>query len=368
LFEPVALGDVELPNRIVVAPMCQYSADDGSATDWHLQHLSQMASSGAGLVVVEATGVERRGRITHGCLGLYSDDNEAALARVIAAARRLGGPTMFGIQLAHAGRKASTRVPWEGSAALRADEDSWQTVAPSALPFTASWHVPHALTEAEIGRVTESFVNAARRAVRIGFDEIELHVAHGYLLHEFLSPLANKRTDAYGGSLENRMRFPLEVIRAVRAVVPASTPVGMRISATDWAPGGWDVEQSIEFVRAAQTLGLAFVCASSAGVVGDVKIPVGLGYQVPLAAQIRKATGIVTRTVGLITDPHQAEHIVAQGQADLVALARAFIDDPRWGWHAADALGATAHFAQPYHRGRDAGWRKYRDAARVTPR
>jgi 2,4-dienoyl-CoA reductase-like NADH-dependent reductase (Old Yellow Enzyme family) len=367
LFEPLSLGSVELPNRVVVAPMCQYSADDGSATDWHQQHLSQMASSGAGWVVVEATGVERRGRITHGCLGLYSDDNEAALARVIGAARRLGGPTKFGIQLAHAGRKASTRVPWEGGAPLRMDEDPWQTVSSSDLPFGPDWHVPHALSEAEIARITEAFVNSARRAVRIGFDVIELHSAHGYLLHEFLSPLANKRTDSYGGSLANRMRFPLEVIRAVRTAVPASIPLGMRISATDWVPGGWDVEQSIEFVRAAHTLGVEFVCASSAGVVGHVKVPAALGYQVPLAAQIRKATGVTTRAVGLITDPLQAEQIVAGGQADLIALARAFIDDPRWGWHAADALGATAHFAQPYHRGRDAAWRKFRDAARVTP-
>jgi len=367
LFEPLALGEVQLPNRIVVAPMCQYSADDGSATDWHLQHLSQLGYSGAGLVVVEATAVERRGRITHSCLGMYSDDNEAALTRVIAFARRLGGPTKFGIQLAHAGRKASTRRPWEGGTPLSADEDSWQTVSSSDLPFGPNWHVPHALSEAELGRIVEAFANAAKRAVRIGFDVIELHCAHGYLLHEFLSPLANKRTDAYGGSLENRLRFPLEVVRAVRAAIPASIPLGMRISATDWVPGGWDVEQSIEFVRAAHSLGVEFVCASSAGIVANVTVPVALGYQVPLAAQIRKATGVTTRAVGLITDPHQAERILAEGQADMIALARAFMDDPRWGWHAADALGATTHFAQPYYLARGAGWRKFRDDARVTP-
>ncbi|HEY4369248.1 MAG TPA: NADH:flavin oxidoreductase/NADH oxidase [Steroidobacteraceae bacterium] len=366
LFDPLALGPIQLPNRLVVAPMCQYSADDGSAADWHLQHLSQLAYSGAGMVVVEATAVERRGRITHGCLGMYSDDNEAALTRVIAAARRLGGPTKFGIQLAHAGRKGSSRRPWEGGAPLSADEDRWQTVSSSDLPFGPDWHVPHALSEAELSRVIEAFVNAARRAVRAGFDVIELHCAHGYLLHEFLSPLANKRTDGYGGSLQNRLRLPLEVVRAVREVVPASIPLGMRVSASDWIPGGWDVDQTIEFVRAARSLGIEFVCASSGGIVANVAVPLALGYQVPFAAQIRKATGITTRAVGLITDPHQAERILAEGQADLVALARAFLDDPRWGWHAADALGATTHFAQPYSLVRGAGWKKLRDQARIT--
>jgi 2,4-dienoyl-CoA reductase-like NADH-dependent reductase (Old Yellow Enzyme family) len=361
LFEPIQLGSIELPNRIVVAPMCQYSAKEGSATDWHLQHLSQLAYSGAGHVVVEATAVEARGRITHGCLGLYSDENEAALGRVVAAARKLAGPTRLGIQLAHAGRKASTRVPWQGGAPLAANEAPWLTVSSSAEAFAEGWHVPHALSREELAGVLQAFVDSARRAVRIGFDVIELHSAHGYLLHQFLSPLANRRTDEYGGSLENRLRFPLEVVRALREAVPASIPLGMRVSATDWVDGGWDVEQTIAYVRAARDLGVEFVCASSSGIRGGVTLPIGPGYQLPFAERIRAATGITTRAVGLITSPHQAEQVLLRGQADLVALARAFLDDPRWGWHAADALGATAHFPQPYHLARSAGWKKLRD-------
>ena len=361
LFEPIAIGAVELPNRLVVAPMCQYSASDGSATDWHLQHLSQLAYSGAGLVVVEATAVERRGRITHACLGLYSDDNEATLERALHAARRLGGPTRFGIQLAHAGRKASTHRPWQGGAPLGPSEDPWQTVSSSATAFGEGWHVPHALTSGEIDEVVGAFVRAAQRAVRIGFDVIEVHSAHGYLLHEFLSPLANTRTDDYGGSLANRLRFPLKVIRAVRAAVPGNVAVGLRISGTDWVEGGWDVAQSIAYVRAAQDLGIAYVCVSSGGIRAKVQIPAGPGYQVPLAHEIRQATGAVTRAVGLITDPQQAEQILAAGSADMIALARAFLDDPRWGWRAADALGAKAHFPLPYHLARTEGWRRIRD-------
>lgn len=361
LFEPIALGSVQLPNRIVVAPMCQYSALDGSATDWHVQHLSQLAYSGAGHVVVEATAVEARGRITHQCLGLYSDENEAALKRVITAARALAGPTKLGIQLAHAGRKASTRPPWQGGAPLGPDEWPWQTVSSSAQAFAEAWHVPRALSKVELADLVDVFVSATRRAVRLGFDVIELHCAHGYLMHEFLSPLANQRTDEYGGSLENRMRFPLEVVRALRAAIPASVPLGMRVSATDWVEGGWDISQTIAFVRAARDLGVEFVCASSGGIRSGVTLPIGPGYQLPLAEQIRSATGVTTRAVGLITQPRQAEQIVANGQADLIALARAFMDDPRWGWHAADMLGATAHFPQPYHLARSAGWRKLRD-------
>ena len=361
LFEPIAIGAVQLPNRLVVAPMCQYSASDGSATDWHLQHLSQLAYCGAGLVVVEATAVERRGRITHACLGLYSNDNEAALERALHAARRLGGPTRFGIQLAHAGRKASTHRPWEGGAPLGAAEDPWQTVSSSATPFGEGWHVPSALSSAEIDATVESFVQSALRAVRIGFEVIEIHSAHGYLLHEFLSPLVNSRTDAYGGSLENRLRMPLAVIRAVRAAVPREVAVGLRISGTDWVDGGWDVKQSIAYVQAAKELGIAYVCVSSGGARAKVTVPAAPGYQVPLAHEVRQATGVPTRAVGLITDPRQAEQILAAGSADMVALARAFLDDPRWGWRAADMLGAKAHFPAPYHLARSEGWRRIRD-------
>jgi 2,4-dienoyl-CoA reductase-like NADH-dependent reductase (Old Yellow Enzyme family) len=351
LFEPIAIGEVELPNRLVVAPMCQYSASDGSATDWHLQHLSQLAYSGAGLVVVEATAVERRGRITHACLGLYSDDNEAALERTLHAARRLGGSTRFGIQLAHAGRKASTHRPWQGGAPLGPAEDPWQTVSSSATAFGDGWHVPNALTPAEIDEIVAAFARAAQRAVRIGFNVIEVHSAHGYLLHEFLSPLVNTRIDDYGGPLANRLRFPLSVLRAVRAAVPRNVAVGLRISGTDWVEGGWDVAQSIAYVRAAQEIGIAYVCVSSGGIRAKVQI----------AHEIRQATGAVTRAVGLITDARQAEQILAAGSADMIALARAFLDDPRWGWHAADVLGAKAQSPAPYHLARTEGWRRIRD-------
>ena len=361
LFEPIEIGSVTLPNRIVVAPMCQYSAEDGSATDWHLQHLSQLAYSGAGHIVVEATAVERRGRITHGCLGLYSDANEAALARVLTAARRYAGPSKFGIQLAHAGRKASSRTPWQGGAPLQASEDPWLTVSSSDLPFGEGWHTPAVLTGDALEQLIESFADAARRAARIGFHVIELHCAHGYLLHEFLSPLVNRRDDEFGGSLANRMRLPLAVIRAVREAMPSGITLGMRVSATDWVEGGWDSAQTVEFVRAARPLGVDFVCASSGGIRAGVMVPVAAGFQVQFAQRIRTEIGIKTRAVGLITGPRQAESIIASGQADLIALARAFLDDPRWGWHAADALGATTHFAQPYHLARSTGWRKFRD-------
>ena len=364
LFDPIALNDIHVPNRIVVAPMCQYSAADGCATDWHLQHLSQLAYSGAGLVMVEATAVERRGRITHGDLGLYSDDNEAALGRVVRAARRLAGPTKFGIQIGHAGRKASTRLPWEGGAPLAPHEDAWQTVSASASPFGDDWHIPRALEAGEIESVIQAFVQAAQRAVRIGFDVIEIHSAHGYLLHQFLSPLVNTRSDAYGGSLENRMRLPLAVIRAVRTAVPRSIAVGMRVSAADWVEGGWDLTQTLEYVKEAKKLGIAYVCASSGGIRANVAVPVAPGYQLDFAKQIR-ATGITTRAVGLITDPYQAAQIVSSGQADMVALARAFLDDPRWGWRAADQLGATTHFPPQYFTARADLWRQFREQSAV---
>ena len=361
LFESIAIGNVELPNRITVAPMCQYSAVDGSATDWHLQHLSQLAYSGAGLVMVEATAIERRGRITHGDMGLYSDDNEASLKKVIDAARRLGGPTRFGIQIGHAGRKASTDVPWVGGAPLKAGQDPWQTVSSSAIAFGENWHIPQALSPIDIDALIAAFVAAAHRAVRIGFDVIEIHSAHGYLLHQFLSPLANRREDNYGGPLANRMRFPLAVIEAVRSAVPNHVAVGLRVSATDWVEHGWDLTQTVEYVRAAKKLGIAYVCASSGGIRANVSVPVEPGYQLPFAEEIKKQTGAITRAVGLITDPHQAESIIANGQADLIALARAFLDDPRWGWRAADALGAKAHFPSQYFQVRGEGWRRFRD-------
>jgi len=351
------MGPIELPNRIVVAPMCQYSAQDGSATDWHLQHLMQLALARAGMVVVEATAVERRGRITHGCLGLYSDANEAALDRVVDAARRVATPdTRFAIQLAHAGRKASCQRPFEGGRPLGPAEDPWPTVAPSPIPFTEGGPVPEALDAKGLARVTAAFCQAAERAVRLGFDVVELHCAHGYLLHEFLSPLSNKRADAYGGGREGRMRFPLEVARAVRAVVPKRMALGARITGTDWAEGGLTVDDAVAFASALQDAGLDYVCVSGGGAVPHVKIPVAPGYQVPLAARVKAGTGLVTRAVGLIVAPEQAEAVVATGQADCVALARAFLDDPRWVWHAAERLGAAVAFPPQYARLSPAQW------------
>lgn len=357
LFSAFQLGPIELTNRIVVAPMCQYSAVDGVATDWHIQHLMQLGYSGAGLVMVEATGVQRHGRITHGCLGLYSDDCEVALSRVIASARRWAGPTKFGIQLAHAGRKASCNVPWHKDGhPLATHEDPWPTAAPSAIPFADDWPAPVQLHKAEIQAVTAAFVAAALRAVRIGFEVIELHGTHGYLGHQFLSPLSNHRTDEYGGSRENRMRFLLELSAMVRAAIPDSVALGVRIPGTDWVDGGWTLEDAVALVRALQSKGVQYVCVSSGGLVPHAKIPLGPDYQLPLAATIKKETGIATRAVGMIWKPQRAEEIIAAGDADMIAMARAFLDDPRWGWHAADQLGATVHSPPQYRRARSDRW------------
>jgi 2,4-dienoyl-CoA reductase-like NADH-dependent reductase (Old Yellow Enzyme family) len=357
LFSPLALGPVQLSNRIAVAPMCQYSASDGSASDWHFQHLMQLAIGRAGMVVLEATAVERRGRISHGCLGLYSDANEAALARVLDPARRIAGPgTCFAIQLAHAGRKASCQAPFQGGGPLPRGEDPWPTVAPSAVPFADGWHVPEALDAEGLERIVAAFAQAAERAVRLGFDAIELHAAHGYLLHEFLSPFSNKRTDNYGGTAENRMRLPLEVARAVRAVVPRSIALGARITGSDWADGGLAVDDAVAFAAALEAAGADYVCVSSGGNIAAAKIPLAPGYQVPFAAKVKAATGLVTRAVGLIAAPEQAEAIVADGQADFVAMARAFLDDPRWVWHAAERLGAEISYPPQYARVSRAIW------------
>ncbi len=357
LFDPLTLGPVTLPNRVVVAPMCQYSADDGSANDWHLQHLMQLAIGRAGLVMVEATGVERHGRITHGCLGLYTDANETALAHVLKAAKGVAAAdTKFGIQIAHAGRKASAERPWEGGRALAADKNPWQTSAPSAIPFAPDWHTPEALDAAGLERVKAAFVQAAERAVRIGFDVIELHIAHGYLLHQFTSPLSNTRTDGYGGALENRMRFPLEVARAVRAVVPKSVMLGARITGSDWVEGGWTPDNAVAFAKGLKATGFDYACVSSGGVVATAKIAFAPNYQVPFAAKVRAEAGIATRAVGLIVEPAQAEAIVSSGQADCVALARGILDDPRWVWHAAERLGAAISYPPQYDRVRRGNW------------
>jgi 2,4-dienoyl-CoA reductase-like NADH-dependent reductase (Old Yellow Enzyme family) len=353
LFTPIELGGLHFPNRIAVAPMCQYSAADGSATDWHLQHWMMLAMSGAGMVTIEATAVERRGRISLRDIGLYTDENEATAQRTLSAARRVAPEgTHFGIQLAHAGRKASVHVPWEGGAPLKPGEDAWQTVAPSAIPFNDGWHVPETLDRSGIARVVDAFTQAAKRAERAGFDFVEIHGAHGYLIHEFLSPLSNKREDAYGGPLENRMRLLLEVAQAVRAALPQRMMLGTRLSASEWTEGGFTVEDAVMVARALKQAGVAYICASSGGNFARAQVPMRPLYQVPFAERIRRDGGIPPRAVGLITEPEQAEAIVTEGRADMVALARAILADPRWPWRAAARLGVP--FATPPQYARSA--------------
>lgn len=355
LFEPLKIGGMELANRITVAPMCQYSADNGSMTDWHLMHVGTLALSGAGMVVIEATGVVPEGRITPHCVGLYSDENEAALARVVRYVRSISA-TRLGVQLGHAGRKASSHRPWAGRGALKPDEGAWTTVAPSAIALAPGWPTPHALTRAEMEESKRAFVAAVRRAARLGLDFIELHSTHGYLLSQYLSPLANHRDDEYGGSLENRMRFPLEVFSAMRAAWPADKPMGAKISGTDFAPGGWMPDEAVVYARELKRRGCAYVTVSGGGVVLDAKVPVGPGYQVPFAERVRKETGITTGSVGLITDAHQAEEIVTGGKADFVSLARVMLFDPRWPWHAAVTLGDELAYPPQYDRCSPGSW------------
>ncbi len=351
LFSPLVLGPRTLANRIAVAPMCMYSADDGSATDWHLHHWTSLGISAAGMVTVEATGVERRGRITHGCLGLYSDANEASIRQRLETARRFApASTVWGIQLGHAGRKASTQRPFEGGGPLPADDDAWQTVGPSAIPFAPGYPVPEALDEAGIARVIAAFVQAAKRAERAGFDFVELHGAHGYLLHQFLSPISNHRNDRWGGSLENRMRLIVTIAREVRAALPAHMFVGARLSASDWVDDGFQLEDAIAVAKALKAEGVVYICASSGGNVHHAKIPVGPLYQAHFAEAIQREAGISTRAVGLITRPDEAEALVASGRADMVALARAILADPRWPWRAAAELGATLPLVDQYAR------------------
>ena len=372
LFSPYSLGPLSLPNRIAIAPMCQYSADDGLACDWHMIHLGHLALSGAALLFTEAAAVTAQGRITAGDLGIWSDQNQAALAPVIAAIRK-HAPIRIAIQLAHAGRKASSQKPWEGGASIQASEPGgWQTVAPSALPHASGDAVPTALDAAGMQQVKQAFVDAALRAAKLGVDALELHAAHGYLLHQFLSPLANVRSDEYGGSLENRMRFPLEVFAAVRAALPQTSlhpmTFGVRISATDWVDGGWDIEQSVAFAHAIKQAGADFIHVSSGGISPLQKIPVEPGYQVAFAARIKRETGLPTIAVGLITDAHQADAIIEQGEADMVALARAILFDPRWPWHAAAALGAQVDAPPQYWRSQPARFKQLFGATRLGQR
>ncbi|SPK75105.1 NADPH dehydrogenase (plasmid) [Cupriavidus taiwanensis] len=350
LFEPLAIGGLTLANRITIAPMCQYSAQDGNAGDWHMIHLGSLALSGAGMLIVEATAVSAEGRITPHDLGLYSDDNEAALGRVVNA-MRAHAPIAIAIQLGHAGRKASSQAPWDGGQQIAPDAPGgWHAVAPSAVPHGAAEVAPVALDRAGMDKVRDDFVAAARRAGRLGLDGIEIHAAHGYLLHQFLSPLANHRDDEYGGSLENRMRFPIEVFDAVREAFPAQRPVWMRISATDWVPGGWDIEGTVALSKALKARGCAAIHVTTGGVSPQQAIKLGPGYQVPYAQRVKAEVGLPTIAVGLITEPEQAEAIIANQEADAVSLARAMLYDPRWPWHAAARLGASVQAPKQYWR------------------
>ena len=352
LFTPIQLGGITLPNRVVVAPMCQYSADDGSMTDWHLVHLGSMACSGAGLFVVEKTNVTREGRITHGCTGLYNDHNEAAMARAVQVYRGITS-NPIGIQIGHAGRKASAQVPWLGGKALGPDESLWQTVAPSAIAFGEGWHVPREFSKDDLRKLLDAYVAAALRSKRIGFDLLELHSAHGYLLQQFLSPLANQRTDEYG---RDRMKFPLEVAQAMREVWPKERALGIRINATDWMEGGWMPEDAVAYAKELKRIGFDFICVSSGATVPHARIPVAPGFQVGFAEKIRKEVGIKVRAVGMIADAGQAEEIVASGKADMVAMARAFLDNPRWVWHAAERFGVKIDYPPQYARSHPSLW------------
>jgi 2,4-dienoyl-CoA reductase-like NADH-dependent reductase (Old Yellow Enzyme family) len=364
LFSPLRIGGLELPNRIVIAPMCQYAADLGSATDWHMIHLGSLALSGAGLLTIEATSVSGEARITAGDLGLYNEDNAAALARVLRAIRA-HSPIPVAMQLAHAGRKASCRVPWEGGAQIPPNAPGgWKTVAPSALPFNPNDDPPQALDRHAMRRIVDHFVAATERAALLGIDAIEIHAAHGYLLHEFLSPLSNRREDEYGGSLENRMRFPLEVFQAVRRAFPAQRPVWVRLSATDWVPEGWDIEGSVAFSQALEQRGCAAIHVSSGGLSPSQRIELAPGYQVIFAKRIKASVNVPVIAVGLITGIEQAEAILEKAEADAIALARGVLYDPRWPWHAAAHLGATVPAPKQYLRAQPSQFKRLFEGGR----
>lgn len=349
LFEPLALRSVTVANRIAVSPMCQYSSVDGYVTDWHLVHLGSRAVGGAGLVITEAMAVTPQGRITPHDLGIWSDDHIEPLARIVHFMSRQG--SLVGIQLGHAGRKASTPAPWENrSVTLTEAEGGWPTVAPSAVAFDEGCIVPTALTEEGVQGIATAFAQAARRSLQAGFRVAEIHAAHGYLLHQFLSPLSNRRTDRYGGSFENRTRLLRDTVSAVRDVWPGHLPLLVRISVTDWVEGGWDLEQSLELVRQLQPLGVDLIDCSSGGSDPHARIPIGTGYQTPFAEQIRRETGSRTGAVGLITSPAQADHIIRSGQADLVLLGRELLRDPYWPLRAARELGQLVPWPAQYVR------------------
>lgn len=356
LFEPIALRGLTLPNRVVVAPMCQYQADaQGRAGDWHLAHWTQGLVGAAGLMMIEATGVTPEGRITGACLGLWDDENEAAMTQVLARARRLqDGPVA--LQLGHAGRKASQSAPWLGRSHVPAEEGGWQVLGPSPMAFAEGWSTPEGMTEAELAGLVEAFAQAARRGVRAGVDAIEIHAAHGYLLSSFLSPLANARTDAWGGSAANRRRIVMEIFEAVRAAIPDAMPLGIRVNGSDWAEGGITLEETVELAKALAGVGCDFIDVSSGGN-APARIPVGPGYQLGFAAEIRRASGLATMAVGMIRSPLHAEAALATGQADMIAIGRGFLNDPRWVWHAAEELGVPLAVTNSYAFGATSAYR-----------
>ena len=355
LFSPLRIGGVDLPNRIAVAPMCQYSAVDGCMTDWHRMHLLNLAGGAPGLVMIEATGVVSEGRISPACPGLYNDEQQARLAEIVAICKRYAGQPV-GIQLAHAGRKGSSDVPWRGGRPVPLSAGGWSTVAPSAVPFSEKWPTPVAMDQAAIDQTVKAFAAAARRAIDAGCDVLEIHAAHGYLLHEFLSPLTNVRTDGYGGSPEARMRFPLEVIAAVRAVCPQARALGVRLTGSDWSEQGIGIDEAVRFASAARQAGADYACVTSGGIRPDIPIAVSPGYQVGFASEIRRRSGIVTRAVGMILDGRQAQQLIADGHADQVAIARGFLDEPRWVWRAAEQLGVRLELVPQYRRAAADTW------------
>ena len=350
LFTPLRIRNLEIENRIVIAPMCQYSAEDGCMNDWHTLHLGQLAQSGAGLLTIEAAAVSPEGRITYADVGLYDDNTEKAMAQVLNTIRRWSNIPV-GIQLAHAGRKASTYKPWDKHGQIPPDQQGgWQPLAPSDLPYSEGYTTPTALDSSGLAEIRSQFAQAAKRAARLNIDLIQIHAAHGYLLHQFLSPLSNQRTDNYGGSLENRARFPLEIVDAVREAFPEDKAISVRISATDWVEGGFSLEEAVEFSKMLEAHGVDAIHVSSGGLHPDQKIDVYPGYQVPLARAVKAAVKIPVVAVGLITEPEHAESIVASGDADIIGIARGALYNPRWPWHAAAALGAQVHAPNQYHR------------------
>ena len=349
LFDHLQIRGLDITNRVWVSPMCQYSAKEGVVGEWHRIHLGSFATGGAGLIMVEATGVVPEGRISIGCPGIWSDDQAEAFRPIVEFAHSMG--TKIGIQLAHAGRKASTMLPWDDHRIASAQEGGWQSVAPSPIAFEGM-QIPRELSLSDIAELTQSFVKAAQRAIAVGFDVIELHAAHGYLFHQFYSPLTNKRTDWYGGSQEGRTRFLREVAEQVRQSIPAETPLFVRISAADWVEGGWNIDDSISLVRELKLIGVDLIDVSSGGLMHGAKVPAAPGYQVPFSESIKKQTGILTSAVGLITDAHQAEEIITSGKADAVMLARAMLRNPRWAFAAAEELGVQIPWPLQYIRAR----------------